>query len=102
MVIVHVYIHIKSEYIEPFKEATIENARNSIQEPGIVRFDFIQQQDDSSRFMLIEIYRSPQAIDAHKDAGHYRKWRDTVEIMMAEPRHSIKYSNIHPHDTDWK
>ena len=92
MVIVHVFVHVKPDQIEPFKAASVENARRSIQEPGIARFDVLQQQDDPARFLLVEVYRTAA------DPGHYRKWRDTVADMMAEPRYSIKYENRFPPD----
>lgn len=101
MIIVHVHVHVKPEAVEAFKEATIENARNSIQEPGVARFDVIQQQDDPTRFILVEVYRTPEAPAAHKETDHYKKWRDTVEPMMAEPRHSVKYTNVFPPDEGW-
>ncbi|HYI97603.1 MAG TPA: antibiotic biosynthesis monooxygenase [Bryobacteraceae bacterium] len=93
MLIVHVHVHVKPDAIEPFREASVENARNSIQEPGIERFDVIQQTDDPSRFVLVEVYRTPEAAAAHKETRHYQVWRDTVADMMAEPRSSIKYSS---------
>ncbi|MFC1467727.1 putative quinol monooxygenase [Verrucomicrobiota bacterium] len=101
MFIVHVFIHIKADRIEAFKTATVENAQNSIQEPGIARFDFVQQQDDPSRFVLVEAYRSTEDAAKHKETAHYAKWRDTVADMMAEPRHSIKYDNICPEEGGW-
>jgi (4S)-4-hydroxy-5-phosphonooxypentane-2,3-dione isomerase len=96
MLIVHVHVHVKPECVEAFRAATIENAKASIQEPGIARFDVIQQQDDATRFVLIEIYRSVEATAAHKETAHYAKWRDTVAPMMAEPRGSVKYGNVFP------
>jgi (4S)-4-hydroxy-5-phosphonooxypentane-2,3-dione isomerase len=96
MLIVHVFIHVKEDQIQPFIEASLENARNSIQEEGIARFDLIQQQDDPTRFLLVEIYRTPEAPAAHKETAHYAKWRDTVADMMAEPRTSIKYKPVSP------
>ena len=101
MLIVHVHVHVKPENIEAFKAATEENARNSIQEPGIAQFDFAQQADDPSRFVLIEAYRTPEATIAHKETAHYAKWRDTVANMMASPRTSVKYTNIFPQDSNW-
>ncbi len=98
MLIVHVFVHVKPENVEEFKAISMENARNSIKEPGIARFDVIQQQDDPTRFVLVEIYRSVEATQKHKETAHYAKWRDTVAPMMAEPRSSIKYSNIFPGD----
>ena len=98
MFIVHVHVHVKPEFVEAFKEATIENARNSIQEPGIARFDVIQRLDDPTRFVLVEVYRTKQDPARHKETGHYQKWRDTVAEMMAEPRSSVKYDNIFPKD----
>jgi quinol monooxygenase YgiN len=101
MLIVHVHVHVKSEYVEAFKRATIENARNSIQEPGIARFDVLQQADDPTQFILVEIYRTDDATMAHKQTVHYAKWRDAVVDMMAEPRFSMKYNNVFPGDGSW-
>ena len=96
MIIVHVQVHVKPESVEAFRAASIENARESVREPGIARFDVIQQQDDPTRFMLIEIYRSVAATAAHKETAHYAVWRDTVAAMMAEPRSSVKYTGVIP------
>lgn len=101
MFIVHVFAHVKTEHIEAFRNATIENAQSSIKEPGIARFDVIQQQDDPTRFVLVEVYRSPDDPARHKQTTHYQKWRDTVESMMAEPRTSIKYDNVFPDEKGW-
>lgn len=96
MLIVHVHVHVTPESVEEFCRATVENARASIQEPGIARFDVVRQQDDLTRFVLIEIYRDAEAAAAHKQTAHYAKWRDTVAPMMAEPRSSVKYSFVFP------
>lgn len=101
MLIVHVFVHVKPEYVEAFKSATIENARNSVQESGIARFDVIQQADDPTRFVLVEIYRTAEAPAEHKATAHYAAWRDAVAEMMAEPRSSVKYDNIFPNDSGW-
>ncbi len=101
MLIVHVFVHVKTDQIQVFREATLENAHNSIQEPGIARFDIIQQQDDPSRFVLVEVYRTPEDPARHKETTHYQKWRDTVADMMAEQRTSIKYINVFPDETGW-
>jgi len=94
MLVVHVHVHVKPECVETFREATLENARHSVREPGIARFDIMQQQDDPTRFMLIEAYRSTEATAAHKATAHYAKWRDAVEPMMAEPRSSVKFNAV--------
>jgi len=96
MFIVHVHVNVKSQFVEAFKQATIENASNSINEAGVMRFDVIQQTDDSTRFILVEVYKDVEASAAHKETAHYAKWRDTVAEMMAEPRQGIKYTNIFP------
>jgi quinol monooxygenase YgiN len=101
MLIVHVFAHIKPDMVEAFKNATIENARNSINEPGIARFDVLQQNDDPARFVLVEVYRTPDDPARHKETAHYQKWRDTVANMMAEPRTSVKYSNVFPDEQGW-
>jgi autoinducer 2-degrading protein len=102
MLVVHVHVHVKPESVAAFKEATLENARNSVQEPGIARFDAIQQKDDPTRFVLIEVYRSSVAPAEHKKTAHYKTWRDTVADMMAEPRSSVKYDNVFPDDEGWE
>jgi quinol monooxygenase YgiN len=94
MLIVHVHAHVKPEFIEPFKQATVENARQSLREPGVAAFDILQQLDDPSRFVLVEIYRTPAAPAAHKETAHYQKWRDTVAPMMCEPRASTKFAAV--------
>ena len=101
MLIAMVYVHVKPEFVEAFIEATQENARNSVQEPGVARFDVIQQQDAPNKFLLIEVYRDEDAPAAHKETAHYLAWRDTVAEMMAEPRASAKYVNIFPDDAEW-
>lgn len=101
MLVVHVLVHVKPDQVEAFREATLENARNSIQEPGIARFDVIQRQDDPSRFVLVEVYRTADDPARHKETPHYQKWRDTVADMMAEPRTSVKYTNVFPDERGW-
>jgi len=101
MFIVHVFVHVKSDRVEDFKSASIENARNSLDEPGIARFDVIQQQDDPSRFVLVEVYRTANDPARHKETQHYQKWRESVEEMMTSPRQSLKYQNIFPDDEGW-
>ena len=101
MLIIHVQVRVKPEFIEAFKEATLENARHSVQEPGVARFDVMQQADDSARFLLVEIYRSTEDNARHKETAHYATWRDAVAPMMAEVRTNIKYSNIFPADEGW-
>ncbi len=101
MLIVHVHIHVKPEAVEAFRDATIENAARSMKERGIDRFDLIQQVDDPTRFMLVEIYRNAEAAAEHKKTDHYAKWRDAVADLMAEPRSSVKYSNVFPDDCGW-
>lgn len=96
MLVVHVHVHVKPESVEAFKAATLENAKASVREQGIARFDVAQQQDDPTRFVLVEIYRTDDAPAKHKETAHYQKWRDTVAPMMAEPRSSVKYSNVSP------
>ncbi|HSB15891.1 MAG TPA: putative quinol monooxygenase [Bryobacteraceae bacterium] len=101
MIIVHVHVHVKPEFIGAFRKATVENARNSIREAGIARFDVIQRSDDPGRFVLVEVYRTAEAPAQHKETAHYQTWRDAVEPMMAEPRGSVKYANVFPADESW-
>ena len=101
MFIVHVHIRVKTESIEAFKVASLENARHSVQEPGIARFDVIQQADDPTRFVLVEVYRTNEAPVHHKETTHYAAWRDAVAPLMAEVRTSVKYSNVFPPDESW-
>ena len=94
MLIVLVHVHVKPECLDAFKKATVANAQNSVKEPGVVRFDMLQQQDDPTRFTLVEAYRSADATVKHKETAHYAQWRDTVAPMMAEPRSSVKYQEL--------
>jgi len=98
MFTVHVQVHIRPDCVEAFKAASITNARQSINEPGIARFDLFQQQDDRTKFVLVEVYRDEQAPAAHKETRHYQTWRDTVAPMMAEPRNSVKLEKVFPED----
>ena len=101
MHIVHVHVSVKPEFVEAFKQATLENARKSIQEAGIARFDVIQQTDAPTRFVLVEVYKTAEAAGQHKETPHYKLWRDTVMKMMAEPRQGVRYANIFPQDENW-
>jgi quinol monooxygenase YgiN len=101
MFIVHVHVHVKPESVEAFKKASLENARHSVREPGIARFDVVQQRDDPSRFVLVEVYRTPDDPARHKETAHYQAWRDAVADMMVEPRHSVKYTNVFPDEAGW-
>ncbi len=101
MLIFHVHVHVKKEWVDAFKQATLENARNSVIEPGIARFDVVQQADDPTRFVLVEVYRTDDAPAKHKETAHYAKWRDTVAPMMAEPRTSVKFTNVFPGEGGW-
>ncbi len=101
MLVVHVHVHVKPDCIEAFKEITATNARNSIKEPGIARFDVVQQMDDPTRFVLVEVYRNVEATAAHKATAHYAVWRDRTESLMAEPRFSVKFSNVFPGEEGW-
>lgn len=101
MFIVHVHVRVKPESAAEFRQATMENARASVREPGIARFDVVEQQDDAASFVLIEVYRTPEAQAAHRETAHYAKWRDTVASMMAEPRQSVKYNAVFPSPESW-
>ena len=91
MLWVHVMIHVNEADVDTFRQASLENARQSREEPGIAQFDLVQQRDDPTRFVLIEVYRDAEAPLRHKETVHYQKWRDTVAPMMASPRTSISY-----------
>jgi quinol monooxygenase YgiN len=101
MYVVHIHVHVKPETVEAFRQATIENARNSVQEPGIARFDVLQSAEDPTRFVLVEVYRTPDDPARHKETAHYQEWRDTVADMMAEPRTGVRFANVFPDDSGW-
>ncbi len=102
MLIVHVFIHVKPEQVEAFKAVTIENAQSSAKEPGIAQFDVIQQEDDPTRFVLVEVYRTPEAAAAHKETAHYKKWAEVAPPMMVEERTRKRYTNVFPDDSGWR
>jgi (4S)-4-hydroxy-5-phosphonooxypentane-2,3-dione isomerase len=101
MLVVHVHVQVRPESVEAFKKVTLANARESVKEAGIARFDIVQQQDDPTKFVLVEAYRTAEAPAAHKETKHYQDWRDAVAPMMAEPRSSVKFANVFPDDSAW-
>jgi (4S)-4-hydroxy-5-phosphonooxypentane-2,3-dione isomerase len=101
MLVVHVHVQVKPECTEAFRAATLANAQASVKEPGIARFDVVQQADDPTRFVLVEVYRDEQAPAKHKETTHYSAWRDAVAPMMAQPRSSVKFTNVFPSDSGW-
>ncbi len=101
MIVVHVQVHVVPEQVEAFRDATLINARASVREPGIARFDVLQRSDDPTRFVLVEVYRSAEAPARHKETAHYQLWRDTVAPMMVTPRASIRLDNVFPDDAGW-
>ena len=102
MYVLQVLCRVKEEFINEFMEASRDNARNSVQEPGVVRFDFHQQLDDPTRFTIIEVYRDANAPAKHRETAHYLRWRDTVGDMLAEARTRVEYRNVFPDDENWK
>ena len=102
MLIVHVYALVKEEHVDAFREACLENARESLKEPGIARFDVVQEVDDPTSFALLEVYRTEEDTAKHKETAHYAKWRDTVESMLVRPRWRTKYTNLAPADPGWE
>jgi quinol monooxygenase YgiN len=102
VLIVHVHVHVKPDAVDAFAAATYENASQSVREPGVVRFDVVRQDDDPTRFLLIEIYRTGEDPGRHKQTPHYAEWRDAVESMMAEPRRSVRYHALFPEPPLWE
>jgi len=102
MVIVHVYCHVKPEHVDRFRDASLENARESLKEPGVARFDLVQEAEDPTRFALLEVYRTEADPPKHKETAHYAKWRDTVEGLLVEPRSRTRYTNVAPPDPGWE
>jgi quinol monooxygenase YgiN len=102
MHIVHVLVRVKPESVETFRWATIENARSSLHEPGVVRFDVAQRGDDPTQFVLVEVYRTPDDPPRHRLTAHYAAWRDVVEPLLAEPRSKVEYVNVYPEDSTWE
>jgi quinol monooxygenase YgiN len=102
MFIVHVFVNVKPDMVDAFKAATVENASNSVKETGVARFDFVQERDDPTKFVLVEVYREKADAAKHKETAHYLKWRDTVADMMATPRSATKFNNIFPDATGWE
>ena len=101
LIVVHVHVRVKPDAVEAFRAATLDNARASVREPGVARFDVVQATEDPTRFVLVEVYRTADAPAAHKQTAHYARWRDAVADLMAEPRTSARYANVFPEDADW-
>jgi autoinducer 2-degrading protein len=101
LLVVHVHAHVKPDGVEAFRAASLDNARASVREPGVARFDVVQSTDDPTRFVLVEVYRNADAPAAHKQTAHYARWRDAVNDLMAEPRTSSRYVNVFPDNAGW-
>ena len=101
MHIVHVFIHVKNDQVEEFRAATMKNAQSSLQEPGVARFDLIQEVEDPTRFLLVEVYRTSEGAARHKETAHYKRWHEAVAPLMAEPRTRIIYRNVFPGESGW-
>lgn len=101
LIVVHVHARVTPEGVEAFRAASLENARASVREPGVARFDVVQSAEEPTRFILVEVYRTPEAPAAHKQTPHYARWRDAVASLMAEPRTSARYVNVFPDDAGW-
>lgn len=102
MHIVLVNIQVKPEHIEDFKRATLLNVQNSLKEKGIHHFDLLQRADDPNRFILLEVYQTPDDQQKHRETSHYQVWKEAVADMMAEPRQGVKYVNLYPDDKVWE
>lgn len=101
MYIVQVFLHVKPDKVAEFETATVENARKSVKEPLVARFDLARQLDDPTRFILIEIYRSAEGHAQHRATSHYKKWQEVAEPLMVEPRTRIICENVFPEDSGW-
>jgi quinol monooxygenase YgiN len=101
MHIVVVNVHVKAESVEAFLQATLENARNSLKEAGVARFDVLQSKDEPTRFTLVEVYRTADAPALHKETEHYQRWSRAAADMLAEPRTRSVYANLFPDDSKW-
>ena len=101
MHILIVQARVKAEFIDAFKQASAVNAASSAKEPGVARFDFLQQKDDPQKFVLYEVYRDPSAPAKHKETAHYKAWAETVSHMFEQPRTRAAYSNVFPDDEAW-
>ena len=98
LLVVHVHVRVKPGGEEAFRAASLANAEASRREPGVVRFDVLGDREDPGRFVLVEVYRDQAAAAAHKQTGHYARWRDAVAGLMAEPRRGVRHVNISPGD----
>ncbi len=101
LLVVHVQVHVKPDAVEAFRTASLANAAASRREPGVVRFDVVQDLEDRARFVLVEVYRGGAAAAAHKETDHYKTWRDAVAPLMAEPRTSRKFAAVSPDPSAW-
>ena len=101
MLIVHVYIQVKFTNIEDFIQATLENAKSSLEEPGVIRFDVLQERDRKDHFLLVEVYRTKDDPARHKKTDHYKRWKEPVSDMMVIPRSKNIYDPLYPAEDHW-
>ena len=96
MIVTCVHVNVKPEAVNDFIEASVNNHKGSVNEPGNLRFDILRQSDNPCRFMFYEAYESEEAAAIHKTMDHYIKWRDTVKDMMADQRYGVRYDVLEP------
>lgn len=101
MLVVHVHVRVRPEHLEAFLAQTRRNAAASLEEPGVRRFDVLQQEGEPAHVVLNEVYVDQSAADAHKQTEHYARWRDAVAGMMAEPRASTRFAALFPAEDGW-
>jgi autoinducer 2-degrading protein len=101
MQVMIVHVSVMPEYLEDFRAATLDNAARSLEEPGVARFDVLQDHEHPTEWVLLEVYRSAEAPARHKETPHYLRWRDAVAPMMASPREGRRYQSVFPGEHGW-
>ena len=94
MYVVAVTVWVKPENVEQFKAAILDNARSTRKESGNDRFDVLQHEEDPSRFLLYEAYRTKDEFVKHQQTPHYLRFRDAVAPWMAQPRQGVRHKSI--------
>ena len=103
MIAIIVTIQVKPGFRDRFIEATHGDALGSVSdEPGCFRFDVLQDDSDPNRIHLFEVYADQAALEAHRKAPHFLKWRSTVEEWFDGDLQRIACTTVFPSDDGWR
>ena len=104
MLIFQFHHYIKPEFVEAYRDAIVENARHTLLEPGIIRFDVLQDKKNPTHFSLFEAYQDAAARETHLTMPYFLKWKETVlgQEMFAQKGHGDEFDAVFPQADAWR